>query len=507
VNIIIRADASIHIGSGHIMRCLVLAEALKDTGHQVSFASRAQQGDSIEFVKKKGFTVHELVRPNVWLTPLNSADYAAWLQVPWQEDAQSLFENIHDIDLIIVDHYGLNGEWEQQVQFHYDCKVVVIDDLVRSHKADMIIDQTLLRDNEEYKLANPNTFLLTGCDYALLNPLFASYRKKQFIQVKVLSKPIELIVSMGGIDKPNATLKVLEALLLYKNKLDIHVTVLLSNKAPNYDHVKNFCLSHDRWITHLDFVENMAEILSQQCVAVGAPGGSSWERACLGIPNIIIPLAENQLDICHGLVKVGAALPLNFTDIESGFAEVFNTLIDEWATLRAANLLLCDGDGVLRVVQCINTLLSHTDNSIVLRRAIITDIKQVYEWQCMPETRKFALTPEMPTWEGHKSWMERKLQSTKDYFYIVETLNKQDSIGVLRLDETADGHYIISIFIDPAQFGQGFAKKVLTYVDQIHPDIMIQAIVLEENIASQRLFSAANYQQTLPDTFIRPPLM
>ena len=98
MNIVIRSDASLHIGSGHIMRCLVLAEKLKTQGHLVSFASRPQQGDLIQFVEKKGFHVYLLNKPKQWKTPKNSSDYAASLQVSWQDDAQSFIQQIEDVD-------------------------------------------------------------------------------------------------------------------------------------------------------------------------------------------------------------------------------------------------------------------------------------------------------------------------------------------------------------------------------------------------------------------------
>ena len=202
MKVVIRADASIHIGSGHIMRCLVLAYALKEQGHQVSFASRPQQGDLINFVQAKGFTVNKLVTPKYWQTPKYGADYASWLQVPWLDDAQSLFDNINSLELLIVDHYALNNEWESLVKMHYSCKIVAIDDLVRQHQADIIIDQTLLRQADEYKLPNPNSIVLTGTDYALLNPLFVVYRKELLTRHKVLSKPTKVLITMGGIDLP-----------------------------------------------------------------------------------------------------------------------------------------------------------------------------------------------------------------------------------------------------------------------------------------------------------------
>ncbi len=504
MKVVIRADASIHIGSGHIMRCLVLANALREQGHTVGFASRPQQGDLVEFVRNGGFEVNELVTPTHWQAPQNSADYAAWLQVPWQEDAESLIRQVDNVDLLIVDHYGLNADWELFVKNSLLCKVFAIDDLVRKHQADLILDQTLLRDPLEYKETNPNSIVLAGCDFALIKQNFIAYRAKA-LETSVLPSNVNMLISMGGIDQPNATLQTLEALSkMPGNKPS--VTVLLSPKAPHYQSVKHFSQQHPSWINHIDFVDNMAELMLAHQVAIGAPGSTSWERACLGIPSIIIPLAENQETISAQLVQAGAAIRVNLDEIIATLLPAYQTMIDAWSTMRVANLSLCDGLGLLRVAQCVNTLCNNVSNLITLRCAAKSDIKQVFEWQILPETRKYALIPEPPTWEGHQKWMHAKLQSIHDYFYIIESLLDKDSIGVLRLDRLSEDNYVLSIFIDPQYFGKGYAKEALAYIDIMHPDITIQATVLEENIASQRLFTVANYQHSAVDTFIRPPI-
>tara|TARA_B110000196_G_scaffold317426_1_gene330553 strand:- start:259 stop:1776 length:1518 start_codon:yes stop_codon:yes gene_type:complete len=504
MNVVIRTDASIHIGSGHIMRCLVLAEVLKEQGHIVSFASRPQQGDLVEFVRNKGFKVYELVPPHYWQAPVNSADYAAWLQVTWQEDAKGLIEQVDNVDLLIVDHYGLNANWELFVKNKLLCKLFAIDDLVRIHQADLILDQTLLRDPMEYKEINPNSIVLAGCDFALIKQSFTASRVKA-LENTALPSDVNVLVSMGGVDQPNATLHTLQALSKMTGKKP-SVTVLLSEKAPHYQVVKKFSMQHSSWVNHIDFVENMAELMFAHNVAIGAPGGTSWERACLGIPSIIIPLADNQKTISNNLVQVGAAIRVNIADISSGLLLAYETMISEWSVMRMANLSLCDGLGLLRVAQCVNNLYNNASNSITLRRATKSDVKLVFDWQVLPETRKYALTPELPTWGGHQKWMNTKLQSTSDYFYIIESLLNNNSIGVLRLDKLSVGKYVLSIFIDPQYFGQGMAKDALAYIDRIHPSITIQATVLEENIASQRLFTAAHYQRLTVDTFIRPPI-
>ena len=356
MNVVIRTDASCHIGSGHVMRCLVLAQKLKEQGYAVSFASRPQQGDLVEFVRNKGFDVYELIIPHYWQTPVNSSDYAAWLQVTWKEDAKSLIEQVDNVNLLIVDHYGLNDDWELLVKKELKCKVFAIDDLVRKHQADLILDQTLLRDAKEYQTINPSSVVLTGCDFALLNPSFSVYRREILKQNKVLLRPIKILVTMGGVDKPNATLKVLSALSAVKCNSKIKVTVLLGPKAPNYTQIQDFSLKNLDWIEHHDFVENMAELMSECCISIGAPGSTSWERACLGIPSIIIPLAENQTDIANNLAAVKAVIKVELTDFNNSFINAYEDILRNWQGYHETNMALCDGLGTDRVFQQIQRL-------------------------------------------------------------------------------------------------------------------------------------------------------
>ncbi|MDX2320731.1 MAG: UDP-2,4-diacetamido-2,4,6-trideoxy-beta-L-altropyranose hydrolase [Moritella sp.] len=500
MNIVIRADASVHIGSGHVMRCLVLAQELQQQGHHVRFACRRQLGHSIDFIVAKGFKVLELIPVENESVPQNTADYAAWLQVSWDVDAASFINEVGFADLVIVDHYGLNKNWQSRVRDTLSCKIFVIDDLVREHDADIILDQTLLRTAQEYQLTNPSSKMLMGCDFALLNPMFAGYREKA-LELMPFSDVANILVTMGGIDQPNATLSVLRALSLSAQA--IKVTVLLSERAPHYQIVKSFCDGFS-WITHIDFVDNMAHLMLEHDIAIGAPGSTTWERACLGIPAVIIPLADNQLTISQKMRAVNAAISLDVERIEAELLTAIEQIKASYSTFKATNLGLCDGLGVKRVVANINAL-SIDASQINIRRANNTDIDIVYQWQCHENTRRYALNPSIPTFSEHETWMSNKVIDKNHYFYLIE-LN-EIRVGVVRLDRLTAGEYVVSIFISPDYYGQGLAKQALNYIDYIHAHVTIHATVFKDNIASQKLFLSANYQRTSDESFIRTPVI
>jgi len=178
VNIVIRTDSSLHIGLGHVVRCLVLARELKSHGHSIRFAVRVQNGDSVGWIRSQGFNVCELPASKEFVIPKSNSEYASWLKVHIELDADQLISAVKCTDLVIVDHYALGVEWEYEVKNRLNCKIVAIDDLVRKHHAELIIDQTLGRSPDEYKALNSASDILTGCDYALLNPQFIAKREQ-----------------------------------------------------------------------------------------------------------------------------------------------------------------------------------------------------------------------------------------------------------------------------------------------------------------------------------------
>lgn len=354
MNIFIRADASMHIGSGHIMRCLVLAKALQKNGHYVCFVTRPQQSDMVEFLIQERINVVMLAAPLTPLIPTDTADYAAWLQVSELDDAENTIALIDDIDLMIVDHYGINIEWEQRVKTQLHCPIMVIDDLVRPHNADIVLDQTLSRKVSDYTLMAKQ--VLTGCQFALLAPRFAELRQQTSCKQLASShagKP-KVLISMGGIDNPNATFQTLQCLNLLSSKP--FVTVLLSQRSPHFEQVRAFCQLRSTWITHIEFTYTMPELMLEHDLSIGAPGSTSWERACLGLPSIVIPLADNQQQICAILESSGAVLRVELDHIDTELLPAYHHILGHWTKFQQVNLSLCDGLGTQRVVHCIEQL-------------------------------------------------------------------------------------------------------------------------------------------------------
>jgi UDP-2,4-diacetamido-2,4,6-trideoxy-beta-L-altropyranose hydrolase len=353
MRIVIRVDASQHIGSGHVMRCLVLAEELKIKGHNVAFATRAQESDLNQIIQNRGFAIIGLKQVSQYRLPKNSADYEAWLHVSEEEDFKDFLKKTGDADMVIVDHYGIGKMWHEMLKNELDCTLMVIDDLVREHSADIVLDQTLNRQPHAYTALH-KCLALTGTRFALLAPAFHQVRKQ--LAPRPESQAHRILISMGGIDAPNTTLKVLEA--LGRASTPFKSTVLLSERAPHYEAVKAFALKHSGWLQHYSFIDDMATFMANYSIGIGAPGSSSWERACLGIPSVIIPIADNQLTIAQELEKTKAAILLKRSEIEHRLEATLYQLIHKWPKYRVKNLALCDGQGCKRAIQEIESFIS-----------------------------------------------------------------------------------------------------------------------------------------------------
>lgn len=495
MNVFFRVDASINIGSGHVMRCLNLANSLKKLNYDITFVMRPRDGDLCTHIINQGYQVIRLKQLENSRCPTSPDDYKSWLQLSEIDDAKEFLSVASNAELVVVDHYGINFVWEEFVKSRINCNVVVIDDLVRKHNADIIIDQTYGVDANEYQSHSEATFVLTGSEYALLNTHFHDFHKLA-IEKKETKNTHKILISMGGIDVLNVTLSLLKALSKFENKYQ--TTVLINESSPSFDLVISFIEKNKDWITHIPFSENMAELMFQHTIAIGAPGSTSWERACIGLPSIIIPLAENQKKICNILVSEGAALSLSLNKISKKLRTKLDELFLNFEDMRKKNLEICDGLGAGRVVSAIRCLSA---GEVALKKATVENIRQVYDWQSLPQTRQYANDTRVPTWSDHNAWMREKLKSDSDFFYII---NFEDhDVGVVRLDQTCLKQYLISIYISPVYFGKGIAKKALAIIDILHPNIEIIAEVLEDNIPSKALFTVAGYKRKKNNLFIR----
>ena len=309
-----RVDASPEIGIGHLMRCLTLADALRDRGAQCHFLSRGHPGPYTDRVIRAGHGVHAL-KSGARRSPAapSGPGHAAWLGTDWRADAEEVRDILASIepDWLVVDHYALDEAWERLVRPR--CRrIAVIDDLVdRPHDCDLLLDQTLGRAPEAYRSLVPERCeLFTGASHALLRREFAELRAASLARRSAQPSLRNLLVTMGGIDQANATERVLEALARCALPTDCRITVVMGASAPWLDSVRARASSMPWPARVLVDVTDMATLLSETDLSIGAPGTTSWERCCLGVPALLLVLAENQRHNASALEAAGAAVVL-----------------------------------------------------------------------------------------------------------------------------------------------------------------------------------------------------
>lgn len=296
-----RADASLDIGIGHVMRCLTLAEAIRARGANCYFICREHPGHLLDHIRKRGFAVSGLPSCKPDEHPLDETGgsqpaHAHWLGCDWQTDARQTGEILANLKpgWLVVDHYALDSRWENALRAHYG-KLLVIDDLAdREHACDLLLDQNLGREGADYaNLVPGHCTVLASPRFALLRPEFAvlreySLRRRESPALK------DLLITMGGVDQPNATGQVLDALKTCPLPTDCKITVVMGGKAPWLEQVRETAAAMLRPTEVRVDIGDMAQVMADTDLAIGAAGSTSWERCCLGLPTLLVVLADNQ---------------------------------------------------------------------------------------------------------------------------------------------------------------------------------------------------------------------
>lgn len=351
MRVVIRTDAASHIGIGHVMRCLTLANALQAKGAKVSFVCRPFVGDLRGFIAEEGHRVY-LLPPAMRGTKLESGlaqtpPHAAWLGESWETDLAQTKVVLDGkvFDWLIVDHYSLDSRWEDPMR-KFSRKILVIDDLAdRMHNCDLLLDQTLGRSEGEYKNRVPkNCILLTGANFALLRPEFSGLRDYS-LKRREKPKVEQLLISMGGIDQFNVTGQLLEALQFSSLPPNCRVTVVMGDTSPWLDKVREQAKKLTQPTEVLGKVSNMAKLMADSDLSIGAAGSTSWERCCLGLPAIMLVLAENQRAIGSALAQEKAVILLKeIIDVKKAIGLLCDSN-EKLSSMSQATRNVTDGSG------------------------------------------------------------------------------------------------------------------------------------------------------------------
>lgn len=351
MRIAIRADASSQIGTGHFMRCLTLADGLKERGAKLRFLSRhlPEHLHSILVIKGYEFVSLDSTQNDMALDELA---HAHWLGVSQAQDAADTIQMLSDDawDWIVIDHYALDIRWEGALR-RITKRIMVIDDLAdRQHDCDALLDQNFYSDMLTRYIGKVPSHcdLLLGPRYALLRDEFRQLHE----QTKPRKGPIRrILVFFGGVDADNYTALAIKALTKI-GETDLHIDVVIGAQHPCKEQIEAECALRG-FICHIQ-TDKMAELMATADLAIGAGGSAAWERCCLGLPALLVALSENQIDIAKGLDLCGASVYVGKLEAASSQvlrSEISSLLssVNRFKALSEKAYSLVDGLGASRV--------------------------------------------------------------------------------------------------------------------------------------------------------------
>jgi len=352
-----RADASRVMGTGHVMRCLTLADALARKGWQCDFVCRQQDGDMAGWIRARGYRLWLLPAAESRAPAITSDDrppHAAWLGVSWQQDAEETLAILAEVSpqWLVVDHYGLDARWERLVAGEVD-HLMVIDDLAdRDHHCDLLLDQNPGRIKADYADRVPQGCVcLTGTRYALLRDEFSQWREHHPPESRT-GRIRRVLVTLGGADPDNVTGQVLSALGQCQLASDLHVDVVMGHSSPHLATVRAQAHELPFQATVTVGATNMAERMALADLAIGAAGATTWERCCMGLPSLIIAIAANQRTFLRTTEKLGLSAVCGRSDLSAAVCDFIESMQAEpgqYFAMVAHAFGTVDGLGASRV--------------------------------------------------------------------------------------------------------------------------------------------------------------
>lgn len=486
MRVLIRSDASPTIGSGHIARLLPLARTLRKQGSHVAFACRQLPGHRLDMLAAEGFETYAL--------PARYADedpqQAVESMLPWQADIDALahvLETHCAFDWIIVDHYGLDHHWQTAAR-RWAPRIAAVDDLAtRTYDVDLLLNQNLSGTPQSYA-----SLLTPGCQ-ALLGPRFAMLRDEfsgPAIEIKPQAKRV--LVNFGGFD---AAMQTHHAMLALADFPELEVDFVAGAANPAWANMQALAANHSQWRLH-SFVSDFYRLMTEADLFVGAGGGTSWERAALGLPTICIAVSNNQQANGEVMATAGAHVYLGAREQVS--VEQLRQAIGFLAgnqglrqSLAEHSRRLVDGRGAQRVAAALAGAV------LQVRRVNQDDARLLFDGRNSEAVRRASLTPDIIDWHQHQAWLATSLSTPGRLLLIAEA--DDGPVGVLRYDLNGC-EANVSIYLLEGRFGLGWGKALLArgeaFASAHWPHLRaITAQVLPENQPSMKVFREAGFIQ------------
>lgn len=356
VRVVIRADASLQIGAGHVIRCMTLADELRNRGAQVTFVCRDLPGNLNAVLKESGYST--VILPGIYAQTMACS---AAEEQEGVSDAKQTIKGLKEsrFDWVIVDHYHLDECWEMRLR-PYAKHLLVVDDLAdRMHVCDVLLDPTYGGTADRYRgYLNAEALSLCGSQFAILRPQFLSFRPVSARNTSLIEK-MRVHVFFGSSDLAGHTFRF--SRLLLENFEGLRISAVVGQKYGPLDQLQ--CLANEfegRFLWQQD-VSEMAASMGECDVALGAPGGATWERAALGLPSVYLAVSHSQKRVLENLESSGLCRYLGPADEMTSYDFIKGMrdyLSDSNGLGRMSELGMraVDAKGVLRVADAMEQM-------------------------------------------------------------------------------------------------------------------------------------------------------
>lgn len=511
MNIVFRTDASLQTGTGHVIRCLTLARALREAGGSCRFICREHEGNLIARILEEKFEVSKLNNtdhtPMAHVGIVSDQDYESWLGASWQVDATQTIKAIGNekVDVLVVDHYGIDQRWEGALR-PYVSKIMVVDDLAnRHHDCDVLLDQNLVGNfQSRYDSLVPSRCIrLLGPEFALLQP---EYSKLRSVAAPRTGPVKRILIFFGGADRANLTRLSISAFLKL-DLSDIELDVVVSSDSPQASQILHYASLHPNIHIHHS-LPTLAHLMLKADLAIGAAGSTSWERCCLGLPSIVVALAANQKPVAEELQRRELALcPGDRSKITE--LNLIDALVSvmEWPSLEQWSRKchdVTDGSGTTKVSA---VLMLNFETPLVARPSELADEVFLFDLANDSLVRKNSFSSDLISVKTHKDWFYRCLREPeRSQILIVETKNRL-RIGQVRFELVRMSCWEVHYSLVAYARRLGLARPMLlaalsSMVDLVSIETII-AKVKEDNAASIRVFAKLGFlQETLSDHIV-----
>jgi UDP-2,4-diacetamido-2,4,6-trideoxy-beta-L-altropyranose hydrolase len=479
MNLLIRADASVAIGTGHVMRCLALAQAWQDAGGRATFAM-AESTAAIEA---------RLAAECCEVLSVAAAAGSA-------EDAQQTISLARqwEADWIVIDGYRFSAEY-QRVLKNAGFRVLAVDDYghAESYCADLVLNQNVSAHEALYVQRAPATKLLLGAKYALLRREFAAWRA---CRREIADKGQHVLVMMGGSDPENLTARVMEAIAKTGIE-DLEAAVVVGGSNPHFEKLAEFAGKTGGKVRVLKNVGNVAELMAAADAAISAAGSTCWELCLLGLPALLIDVAENQTAVAKELDRRGCAIHVGGREVSAErIAEQLRNLLES-QTMRRSLWERCrqlvDGKGARRVVSVLRG-----EGDLCLRRAQPEDCRLLWEWANEPGVRSASFSQEAISWETHAAWFSEKMANREGSVILIAE-DAGTPAGQIRFDQRPDGDWEVDVSVAASMRGRGLGAEIiasgLRELRKEHPRAQVHAAIKPENAASRKAFEEAGFER------------